>query len=142
MGKWTNMGDAEFAQTYEEATRAGEAAAEHAAVGVNYDQKSNRIVLYLKRGVTILLDPAVLDELKEATPNELDQVELHPGGLGLSWPNLDVDINVPGLLLELIGTGPILSEVGKRAHGKSSQAKAAASRANGAKGGRPRKKVM
>jgi predicted butyrate kinase (DUF1464 family) len=57
----------------------------------------------------------------------------------LHWEDLDADLSVPGLLLSSIGRSERLSELARLAGRAKSPAKAAAARANGAKGGRPRK---
>lgn len=57
-------------------------------------------------------------------------------GYALRWETLDVDFTVPGLLAGIIGTKKYMASLAGRA---TSPAKAAAARANGAKGGRPRK---
>ena len=57
-------------------------------------------------------------------------------GYGLHWPQLDEDYSVPGLMNGVFGAAKWLAA---RAGRGTSEAKAAAARANGAKGGRPRK---
>lgn len=142
MAKWNPMTDAEFERQLVAANRAGLEAAKQVASKATYDPTSNRIVLDLQHGVTVLLTPDEIEELKHATAEQLSRVRLLPGGLALEWEDLDVDISIPGLLVDLLGTRMLLSEVGKRGKGKSSVAKASASRVNGAKGGRPRKRVV
>ncbi|MDX2223212.1 MAG: DUF2442 domain-containing protein, partial [Rhodospirillaceae bacterium] len=61
-------------------------------------------------------------------------------GYGLHWPDLDVDLSVPGLLAGLFGTRAYIDRLrARRAGSATSKAKSAAARRNGAKGGRPRK---
>jgi hypothetical protein len=57
-------------------------------------------------------------------------------GFGLHWETLDVDFSVAGLVNGIFGTAKWMAARAGRA---ISPAKAAAARANGAKGGRPRK---
>ncbi len=58
----------------------------------------------------------------------------------LHWPDLDVDLPVGGLAAGLFGTHAWMTQALARVAGQStSAAKSAAARANGAKGGRPRK---
>ena len=59
-------------------------------------------------------------------------------GYGLHWEALDTDLSLPGLLSGLLGTQAYMA---RRAGRATSFAKAAAAKANGAKGGRPRKAV-
>jgi predicted butyrate kinase (DUF1464 family) len=78
-------------------------------------------------------------ELAKASAKQLVAVEVSPGGSGLHWEELDADLSVAGLLLSSLGRGEKLTELARIAGRAKSPAKAAASRANGAKGGRPRK---
>ena len=82
---------------------------------------------------------ASIPALASATPEQLADVELGPGGSGLQWEALDVDLSVAGLLLSSLGRSQKLSELARITGQVSTPAKAAAARANGAKGGRPRK---
>lgn len=59
-------------------------------------------------------------------------------GYGLHWESLDVDFTVPGLLAGMFGTQSWMARQGGQAR---SDAKAAAARANGRKGGRPKKQA-
>jgi hypothetical protein len=54
----------------------------------------------------------------------------------LHWEALNIDLSLPGLMSGLFGARSYLAKV---AGSSTSAAKAAAARANGAKGGRPRK---
>lgn len=77
--------------------------------------------------------------LVAAKPDELAAVQVSPGGSGLRWAALDIDVSVPGLLLSSIGRTEKARELARLAGRVTSPAKAAAARANGAKGGRPLK---
>ncbi len=106
---------------------------------VTWSPDLKRLIVDFSRGVTLQLDPARLSELAGASPEQLNRVEILPGGLAISWPELDVDLHLPGLLVDLFGPGVWMSELGKRGRGRTSEAKARAARRNGARGGRPRK---
>ena len=61
-------------------------------------------------------------------------------GFNLNWPTLDVDRYVPALVSGIFGTRAWMAIEFARLAGRTrSPTKAAAARANGAKGGRPRK---
>jgi predicted Kef-type K+ transport protein len=74
--------------------------------------------------------------LDTAADQDLASVEVLGAGYGLHWEALDVDFTVGGLLAGMFGTKAYMA---RRAGQATSPAKAAAARANGAKGGRPRK---
>src|SRR3546814_11474946 len=76
--------------------------------------------------------------LEGATDDQLAAVEILGQGYGLHWEALDADLSVPGLMAGLLGTKAWMA---RRAGQATSAAKAAAARANGAKGGRPRNSV-
>jgi len=108
------------------------------ATSVRYDRKSGRIIVDLTNGCTFAFPPRMAQGLETATDTELSAVETLGAGYGLHWEDLDVDLSVPGLLAGLFGTK---SYMARRAGQVTSPAKAAAARANGARGGRPRKQA-
>ena len=72
----------------------------------------------------------------------LAEIEISPAGLGLHWPRLDADVYVPALLQGVFGSKSwIARQLGAAGGHARSAAKAAASRENGRKGGRPSKTV-
>lgn len=106
------------------------------AAAARYDAKSGRIMVDLVNGATFAFPPHLAQGLEEATPDELAEIEISGAGYGLHWPRLDVDLAVPALLNGIFGTAKWMA---RQAGQATSPAKAAAARANGAKGGRPRK---
>lgn len=108
------------------------------AVSARYDQKIGRIIVELTNGCTFAFPPRMAQGLEAATDDELAAVEIMGAGYGLHWEALDADLSVPGLLAGLFGTKAYMA---RRAGQATSPAKAAAARANGAKGGRPRKQA-
>ncbi len=111
-------------------------ATEPHAEAARYDRASGRIIVDLTNGATFAFPPALVQGLDKATAQELAEVEIIGAGYGLHWEKLDVDYSVPGLVNGVFGTAKWMAS---RAGRTSSAAKAAAARANGAKGGRPRK---
>jgi succinylarginine dihydrolase len=80
--------------------------------------------------------------MARANDAALADVEILGQGHALRWPRLDADFTVPGLLMGVFGTRAwMASELARHAGRAKSSAKAAAARANGRKGGRPRRKA-
>jgi hypothetical protein len=69
----------------------------------------------------------------------LARVTVSPGGSGLNWEEVDVDLSVAGLILDAVDQSAKRSELARLAGKSRSRAKATAARANGKKGGRPRR---
>ncbi|MFT4099423.1 MAG: DUF2442 domain-containing protein [Burkholderiaceae bacterium] len=111
-------------------------ASEPRAVGARYDRASGRVIVDLENGCTFAFPPRLAQGLDTATDEQLAAVEILGHGYGLHWEALDVDLSLPGLMAGLFGTR---AWVARRAGQGTSEAKAGAARANGAKGGRPRK---
>lgn len=109
------------------------------AAAARYDRQLGRVVVDLTNGCTFSFPPRLAQGLETATEEQLSQVELQGAGSGLHWEALDTDLSIPGLLAGLFGTQAYLA---RQAGQTNSPAKAAAARANGAKGGRPRKAGM
>ena len=75
-----------------------------------------------------------------ASREDLTTIELEPFGLGIHFPRLDADFYVPALLEGMLGSRSwMAAQLGAAGGRARSSAKAAASRANGKRGGRPRK---
>ncbi|KRA57782.1 hypothetical protein ASD79_15825 [Caulobacter sp. Root655] len=120
------------------ATALGEQLAliEPRAASARYDQATGRIVVELTSGSAFAFPARLGQGLETATDEQLAQVEVLGAGYGLHWEALDVDLSIPGLAAGIFGTKAHMARIAGRS---SSPAKAAAARANGAKGGRPRK---
>lgn len=106
------------------------------AVAVRYDAKADRIIVDLTSGATFAFPPRLAQGLCDATPEQLAEVEVLGAGFGLHWETLDMDFTVAGLMNGVFGTAKWMAA---RAGSATSKKKAAASRENGKKGGRPRK---
>jgi hypothetical protein len=104
---------------------------------VRFDAPSERVVLDFTNGASFIFPARALQGLEDATVAELGEVELL-GETGLHWESLDADYTISGLMNGVFGTRSFM-EAQRRGGQSRSPAKAAASRANGAKGGRPKK---
>ena len=110
----------------------------HRAIAARFDRRRGRIVLELSHGYLFGFPVKRIPALARASTAQLAAVEVSPGGGALRWEALDVDLSVPGLLLDAVGRTERLQELGRLAGKATSPAKSAAARRNGAKGGRPR----
>lgn len=110
------------------------------AVAARYDRRVGRIVIGLSTGLEIAFKPHDAQGLESAKPAQLSEIEISPSGLGLHFPALDADLYLPALLQGFLGSRQwMASAMGKAGGQAASPEKAAAARANGRLGGRPRK---
>ena len=106
----------------------------------HYDTITRRIVVDLVNGCAYAFPTDHVEELRGASDDALAEVEVDGAGFNLHWPRLDVDLYVPALVAGIFGTRAWMAgELARIAGRTKSPNKAAAARANGAKGGRPRK---
>jgi hypothetical protein len=129
--------EAEFAAA---AARGQERLRSPRAVSAHYDVGRDRVIVRLTTGIEIGFAPRDAEGLEHATAEELAAIELAPFGLGIHFPRLDADLYVPALLEGALGSrrwmAARLGATGGRVKGG---VKAEAARANGRRGGRPRK---
>lgn len=110
------------------------------ATSARYDRESGRVVIDLANGCTYAFPAHLVQDLQGASHDDLANVEVEGVGFDLHWPALDADLYVPALVAGIFGTREWMTkELARRAGQAKSPAKAAAARANGSKGGRPRK---
>lgn len=115
-------------------------ASEPRARAARYDRTSGRVVVDLVNGCSFAFPADLVEDLHGADPEALADVQVDGAGFNLHWPKLDADLYVPSLLAGVFGTRAWMTrELARIAGQTTSPAKAAAARANGAKGGRPRK---
>ena len=118
----------------------GEAARRHEprAVSARYDAAADRVLVELTNGCAFAFPPRLAAALHDAGPAQLAAVKVQASGYGLHWEGLDVDLSVPSLMFGLFGTA---THMARLAGQRTSPAKVAAARANGKKGGRPRRQA-
>ena len=113
------------------------------AVSARYDRRRSRVVVALNTGVELTFPARLAEGLADASPERLADIEISPAGLGLHWPQLDTDLYVPGLLQGVFGSKKWMArELGAEGGKARTAAKVAAARANGRKGGRPRRPAL
>lgn len=111
------------------------------AVSAGYDSKTGRVTIELVNGCTFTFPTHLVQDLAEASPDDLATVEVDGVGFNLHWPKLDADLYVPALVAGVFGTRDWMKKALARQAGSTTSAAKAAARANGAKGGRPRKRA-
>jgi hypothetical protein len=99
------------------------------------------LVVVLTNGRRLVLPIEDLQGLENATAKQLQKIEILGRGTGINFPDIDTGFYVPSLIEGVYGNRRWMSELGKRGGRARTEAKQIASRANGAKGGRPRKAV-
>jgi len=135
-----HLTDAEF--TAAEARGKAMLETEPRATSARYDRKTGRVTVELMNGCTYMFPTRLVQDLSEANAAELEAVEVDGVGFNLHWPKLDADLYVPALVAGAFGTRDWMSKALARQAGRAtSPAKSAAARANGVKGGRPRKQA-
>ena len=110
------------------------------AESAHYDAERDRVIVRLTTGVEIGFAPGDAQGLQQASREDLAAIEVAPFGLGIHFPRLDADFYVPALLQGMLGSRNwMAAQLGAAGGRARSTAKTAASRANGKRGGRPRK---
>lgn len=110
------------------------------AAEARYDRATGRVVIDLTNGCVYAFPAQLVEDLNGASDDDLAGVEVDGFGFNLHWPAIGADLYVPALVSGIFGTQAwMVSELARRAGQATSPAKAAAARANGVKGGRPRK---
>ncbi|HEV7835193.1 MAG TPA: DUF2442 domain-containing protein [Caballeronia sp.] len=115
--------------------------AEHpVAVSVSFNPADGRVAIELSNGALFAIPARIIQGLENASDSDLNVIEITASGTGLYFPIVDADILVAPLLAGVLGSRSFMARrLGKQGGASRSESKAAAARANGARGGRPRK---
>jgi hypothetical protein len=106
------------------------------AIGVEYDEARDMIDIHFRCGGTISVPRRSYPGLEKQKPTGPITVL---SGDGLDIEPMDLQVYIPGLILAAFGPRLITRAAMVHAGRQKSEAKAAAARLNGRKGGRPRK---
>ncbi|HEV8020815.1 MAG TPA: DUF2442 domain-containing protein [Candidatus Lustribacter sp.] len=109
------------------------------AIDVRYDGVGDTIIIEMNNGAALVIPRRLMQGLSDATPEQLRRGAIWGSGMYLEWEDIDAQFEVVELLAGVYGGRRWMSELARRAGSKTSPAKTAAARRNGAKGGRPRK---
>lgn len=108
------------------------------AVSADYDPRSKRLCIELASGVAVIVPITTVQGLADIAASKIKSVQIDGNGYGLHWPELDLDVSVPGLIAGCFGTRVWMTALARHGGKSTSAAKASAARENGKKGGRPR----
>lgn len=131
------ISEAEFAAAQAESERM--VREDPRAIKTKFDRRSGRIVVDLSTGCTLAVPARLIEGLAGASDADLANVQPLGRGFALEWEALDVQVNLAGLLRGVFGSKRYMADLARQGGVSRSPAKVAAARANGAKGGRPRK---
>ena len=109
---------------------------------VEVDDEHRLLILHMSDGGRIALPLEDIQGLAFASPSQLHEFAMLGLGTGMEWPSLGVAFSVAGLLEGSYGNKLWMQMLRRRGGSAKSEAKVAAARANGAKGGRPRKQKV
>ena len=140
---WIPLDDEQLDREIEDARKRSRIVSESEprAVSARYNRRSRRIELELTDGCLFAFPAESAKGLEGASADLLGEVKVLGGGYALHWEKLNADFTVAGLLAGRLGSRAWMREHARRAGSATSDAKARAARANGRKGGRPRKGV-
>lgn len=110
-------------------------------VALNYLATVDALEFRMNDGQRYIFPRERFQDLQNATRRQMSQFEILGGGHMIDWPAIDVQVDVDATLRGVFGSDKWMAELGKRGGSVTSPAKKKAARANGAKGGRPKKKV-
>jgi len=99
----------------------------------------NLLIVGLSNQRRLVLPVEDVQGLGGATHEQLRNYELIGRGTGICFPELDVDLHVPALIEGVYGNRRWMAQLGKKGGSAKTEVKRLAARANGAKGGRPRR---
>lgn len=74
------------------------------ATAARYDRATGRVTVELANGCAYIFPTRLVQGLSEASPDDLEIVEVDGLGFDLHWPRLDADLYVPALVAGVFGT--------------------------------------
>ncbi len=100
--------------------------------------QNRTLFLRFRNGTRLEIPLAAIEELSTATQEQMRGIVISPLRDSISVPRLDVDIYVPGLVSDVLNSNAARN-FARLGGSKKTLEKRAAARANGRKGGRPKK---
>lgn len=117
---------------------------EPALAGTTYTFDADTRILSIQNSDGSRIDFSVnkIQELQDASTDEIQQGYITNAGDAIHWDNLDAHYTIAGLAAEIFGTREWMRELGRKGGQSVSTAKAIAARLNGLRGGRPKKLLV
>jgi Protein of unknown function (DUF2442) len=112
------------------------------ACEVLYDKKLRKIIIHFDNGCKFECPVSLLQGVCNLTDDEIAKVKLTPAGWGVTWSDAELDFGVNELVQGIFGTKAWMKEIAAKGGRSKSGKKQAASRINGKKGGRPKKRKV
>ncbi|WP_298290117.1 DUF2442 domain-containing protein [Thiomonas sp.] len=128
-------------EAFDRATQRGRNLLSRGPLAVAAHYRDGRIHVELNNGCAFEFPVDQAQGLTGADEADLQVIEIEASGLGLHWPRLNADLYVPNLIKGILGTKRWMASIGAAGGRVKSAAKAEAARANGAKGGRPKRQA-
>ena len=99
------------------------------------------IDLRFRSGGSMTIPRRIVPGLEDVPASALGPIRVSLAGDALTWPSLDVDVYVPGLVERAFDARLFARTNGTARWSPTHEGESPAARANGAKGGRPRKRL-
>lgn len=112
------------------------------AKSLRYDAHADRLRIGFNNGLDIGIAPGEVALLRDVPKSVLREACLSPGGTTITLEKADIDVSVLGLLRNVIPLVLAKSIVAAHSGRVRTDAKSEAARANGKKGGRPKKTAL
>ncbi len=122
-------------EEFEAARKRGELEMANGARSVRFDHSKGTVVITMRSGAVALIPWSLIPIVSGEKRPRVVGVELSPLCTTLRFPQFDADFSIRSLVRHAFG----MNEGNKIAGSTKSAARAAASRRNGRKGGRPKK---
>lgn len=110
------------------------------STSARYDRATERVMLELTNGFLLGIPVHAIPALRSATSTQRAAAKVDVSGSVLRWDALDIDVSIPALILSVVDVPEKRRHLASLVGQTTSPKKATASRKNGAKGGRPKKK--
>jgi hypothetical protein len=114
----------------------------HDVIAAKYIDETDQVAVYFDDGIEVRFPRLSVQGLEHATPGQIANMVVEHA-VAIAWPDLDgLKHYIPHMVDGVFGTRRHMAELGRRGGSSKSPAKAAAVRANGKKGGRPKTRSL